>query len=344
MTINVDGIQRKVIGSYRTMTVPDCFVVESNKIGKGHGERKFYVGSNVKMEQFFGWYKKEDCYADIFVLKSDLLRYIEDVESEYKTPTVKYRSNNLYQLWEERKKKIEAIEQEILGFTVKYQNQIEGIRGYINAEPSETYYDLLREISLPLLTYISVHKVEIDGATKIYWKLFYSHYMSNEIKNGPLVFKYGKLHVHQAVSGDIKDDKRIDVQQSRKGQGKYRKGVLSVCKKCPITQIKEERLLIASHIRPWRSSTDEQKIDKYNGFALSPLFDSLFDKGFITFTDNKEILFSQCIPDETWEIVRKCTGSSTPIANGDVIKDLPLGDKRKEYLKYHREHVYNGLL
>ena len=25
------------------MTVPDCFVASSNKIGKGHGEAKFYI-------------------------------------------------------------------------------------------------------------------------------------------------------------------------------------------------------------------------------------------------------------------------------------------------------------
>lgn len=36
------------------MTVADCAVARSNKLGAGHGEAKFYVGSKDIMHQFSG--------------------------------------------------------------------------------------------------------------------------------------------------------------------------------------------------------------------------------------------------------------------------------------------------
>lgn len=36
------------------MTVPDCVVVGSNKLGHGHGEAKFYISSKEDMYNFYG--------------------------------------------------------------------------------------------------------------------------------------------------------------------------------------------------------------------------------------------------------------------------------------------------
>ena len=40
-------------------------------------------------------------------------------------------------------------------------------------------------------------------------------------------------------------------------------------------------ILIASHIKPWRVSNNNERLDVYNGLLLLPNLDKLFDKGYI---------------------------------------------------------------
>jgi len=81
-------------------------------------------------------------------------------------------------------------------------------------------------------------------------------------------------------------------QKIRIGQSYFRKKLFSEIKRCPIAGIDDKRLLIASHIKPWIHSNNEERVNPKNGLLLSPLFDKLFDKGIglITFTVDKRIL------------------------------------------------------
>jgi putative restriction endonuclease len=60
--------------------------------------------------------------------------------------------------------------------------------------------------------------------------------------------------------------------------------------RCPLTGITEPVLLRASHILPWAQSTDEQRLDVYNGLLLSALWDAAFDAGLVSFGDNGVVL------------------------------------------------------
>ena len=78
-----------------------------------------------------------------------------------------------------------------------------------------------------------------------------------------------------------------------------------------MTMISDERLLIASHIKPWASSNDYEKTDPYNGYMLSPLYDKLFDRGFITFKENRHVILSEFIKE-----ISKNTPTSKRIESG----------------------------
>lgn len=52
---------------------------------------------------------------------------------------------------------------------------------------------------------------------------------------------------------------------------------------CSVTGCSELGVLTASHIVPWRHATDVERNDPDNGLLLSPVYDRLFDKEFITF-------------------------------------------------------------
>ena len=97
--------------------------------------------------------------------------------------------------------------------------------------------------------------------------------------------------------------------------------------------ISDDRLLIASHIKPWaKCGTYEEKMDSKNGFMLTPTFDFLFDRGYITFGDDKTMIISP------W--LSKMTLSKLGIAPGKKYSHLPI-EGREKYLEYHRAYVFN---
>ncbi len=72
--------------------------------------------------------------------------------------------------------------------------------------------------------------------------------------------------------------------QARRGQGLFRNRVRAFEPHCRVTGVSSDRLLIASHIKPWKTATNQERLDGNNGLFLSPHIDKLFDSGFITFT------------------------------------------------------------
>ena len=197
--------------------VPDCFVVGASKLGTGHGEAKLYIGSKEVMYPFFGF---EGFVAHCFLLKSDLISYMNALHSEYLHPSQTYRgADEMPKLWHERMKVIDALP-DVIEFNVSSQDQIEGPRGYVNSK--DFGYQLIRKISLPLVSYISVMQlIDPKGSTIYYWKLF-ADFDAISDKKEALVFTYGKksnkgesfLH-----SKETSRDKAII--NARQGQGEY---------------------------------------------------------------------------------------------------------------------------
>ena len=124
-------------------------------------------------------------------------------------------------------------------------------------------------------------------------------------------------------------------QKVRIGQSYFRAKLLAEMKSCPITGIDDKRLLIASHIKPWTHSNNEERVNTKNGILLSPLFDKLFDKsiGLITFTTEKKILISNKISQEN--IARLNISNNQTLENFDI-------KGREEFLEYHRKFIFQG--
>lgn len=121
---------------------------------------------------------------------------------------------------------------------------------------------------------------------------------------------------------------------ARRGQGKFRKDVIERNKCCPFTGITNPKFLIASHIKPWKDSTNEQRLDANNGFALTPTYDRLFDQGYISFDDDKRLLVSSKLD--------KICVNALGLEEGKVIERLILSDSCKKYLEFHRKEKFQG--
>ncbi|WP_336883613.1 HNH endonuclease signature motif containing protein [Priestia koreensis] len=81
--------------------------------------------------------------------------------------------------------------------------------------------------------------------------------------------------------------------KTRQGQHKLRKIILqNYGSKCAMCNIQDERLLITSHIKPWSSSTHEERIDPQNSILLCKLHDALFENGLISLTDEYSVLLN----------------------------------------------------
>ena len=83
---------------------------------------------------------------------------------------------------------------------------------------------------------------------------------------------------------------------SRVGQGAYRKSIINRWEnRCAVTGFTDSRILIASHIHPWKDAKDDERLDVNNGILLSPTYDALFDKHLITFENSGKIVVSESV-------------------------------------------------
>ncbi|MBX5856865.1 HNH endonuclease [Pseudomonas aeruginosa] len=96
-----------------------------------------------------------------------------------------------------------------------------------------------------------------------------------------------------AADPDLDSTTKQQLILARYGQGLFRARVSELEKACRLTGVETPRLLIASHIKPWRlCSSAAERLDGANGLLLAPHVDRLFDRGLISFSDHGEVIVS----------------------------------------------------
>jgi len=100
--------------------------------------------------------------------------------------------------------------------------------------------------------------------------------------------------VEEGIIGrtDIGATMKEQLVKSRRGQGLFKINVRRNEKACRVTGVTDPRNLRASHIKPWKDCSDTEKLNGCNGFMLAPHVDHLFDRGFISFADNGDLIVS----------------------------------------------------
>ncbi len=113
----------------------------------------------------------------------------------------------------------------------------------------------------------------------------------------------------------------------RIGQGEFRDKLIKHWQGCSVTGLKQNDILIASHIKPWSKADDKERLDVFNGLLLLPTLDKLFDKGYISFNDNGNILISK------------------RLMNYDILginehMRIKIEEEHKKYLEYHSNEIF----
>lgn len=129
---------------------------------------------------------------------------------------------------------------------------------------------------------------------------------------------------------DVQGDEKEAIVKIRINQDKFRGGLLKkYSRHCCLCCVNSEKLLIASHIKPWAASDSYEKLDLENGLLLCPNHDKLFDSGLISFDDDGKIIISEQL-DSTNRIFMNVIDSMKIAITNDNAK----------YFKYHRENVF----
>jgi len=114
---------------------------------------------------------------------------------------------------------------------------------------------------------------------------------------------------------------------SRVGQGAYRKRIIHRWEyKCAVTGFDKLDVLIASHILPWASANDNERLDVHNGILLSPTYDALFDRHLISFENSGKIILSDSIEAQAYNKIG--------VTGQEKINNL--SSYNFEYLEKHR--------
>lgn len=130
----------------------------------------------------------------------------------------------------------------------------------------------------------------------------------------------------------VPETQRIQLSRARVGQGLFRKQVMLLDPRCRVTGVDDPRLLIASHIKPWRDSSNEERLNGNNGIMLSPHIDALFDAHLISFEDDGGMLVHPTLPEDVlnrWSLRRDTR-----------VERFQPGQTR--FLDHHR-HLFAGL-
>jgi putative restriction endonuclease len=185
----------------------------------------------------------------------------------------------------------------------------------------------LSEIDKQLITFILEKAAAEDVAETIFGDLKYTlRDAGNEVDD--------IIEQQLIVSELLSATDKTQIIKARRGQGIFRANVQKYEQGCRVTGIESGFLLIASHIKPWRScSNSYERLDGNNGLLLTPHVDRLFDKGYITFNNVGSLVISSKIAKD--DIFR--LGLAQP--NSGVIG---FAEEKQNYLDFHRKNVFLG--
>lgn len=141
-------------------------------------------------------------------------------------------------------------------------------------------------------------------------------------------------HLRQTIESDrtLPQTDREAIVIARRGQGLFRERVQEVERFCRVTRVARAEHLRASHCKPWRDSTNEERLDGENGLLLTPSIDHLFDRGFISFEAGGRLLVSPVADKPSLEKM------GVP-----VHEDCNVGAftaRQAGFLEYHRDQVF----
>ena len=148
--------------------------------------------------------------------------------------------------------------------------------------------------------------------------------LKNILKNA------NQKYIEEIEKPENKETEKQALIKIRLGHSKLKDEIIKIKSECEICGLRHNKLLIASHIKPWAKSDNLEKLDSENILLLCSMHDALFDKGLISFDNNGKILISKELSENEKALVNINENSCIIIVS----------EKQKKYLEYHRENIF----
>ena len=143
-----------------------------------------------------------------------------------------------------------------------------------------------------------------------------------------------------------RETERLYTSTARVGQHVFASGVLAncflSCVFCGMSSPAESRskLLVASHLKPWRDSTNSERLDVRNGVAACPTHDRAFDVGLLTLSDSLEIQMAPALATHVEiDAAARAAFGAPPLLKRVDLQGMTEQPKPK-YVTWHRERIF----
>jgi putative restriction endonuclease len=139
--------------------------------------------------------------------------------------------------------------------------------------------------------------------------------------------------LEEQVESDASVDEtdREAIVRARRGQGLFKQRVMVIETRCRITGVENPSHLFASHCKPWRDSTNDERLNGENGLLLTPSIDHLFDRGFIGFENSGNLIISPVAHKPSLQKMGVETNRQVNVGN--------FTEGQRHFLDYHRNAV-----
>ena len=175
-------------------------------------------------------------------------------------------------------------------------------------------------------------KEKDDGGIGSQSAIWYAE-KSLEVKKDVINYIYEFQNKFNNIETAINSDSLVGIEKERLvrqrcNQGDFRELMISKHKKCCLCGVNSPDLLVASHIKPWSSSTKFEKLDSNNGLLLCPNHDYVFDRGYISFDNQGKIIISDYLDQ-----------NNRMFLNINSNMQIKVDEEMVKYLKYHKENI-----
>ncbi|MEZ5464299.1 MAG: HNH endonuclease [Lysobacteraceae bacterium] len=135
-----------------------------------------------------------------------------------------------------------------------------------------------------------------------------------------------------AADDQVPETTRKAVVLARRGQGLFKSNVQKIESACRLTGVDRQEHLRASHCKPWRDASNAERLDGENGLLLTPDADHLFDRGFLSFDNNGDVLISP--------VAHRPSFTKMGL-DPDRLRNVgTFSEGQRRYLEFHRENVF----
>lgn len=205
-----------------------------------------------------------------------------------------------------------------------YVTLIDGARSVgIGADQLPDFLDLAGDMHVRLLGQDELAGEDIEGAVR-----------------SRLAALAGRMGASEQVT------ERLLIASVRVGQHRFARAVLANCgHRCvfcglrPGAELEGRGLLLASHIKPWRASSERERLDPTNGVSACPSHDAAFDGGLLWVNGGLRIHASQLLDDAGRRDPAMAASFGQPPIAARLM--LPAGAHQPggPYLEWHRQNV-----